>query len=46
MRNLNFMFLAFTVFWGCEDEELSNDNPSISLVGNWNVNLEIFESSS
>ena len=46
MRNLVFMFLAFTVFWGCENEELPNDNPSASLVGNWNVNLEIIEGSS
>ena len=42
MRNIIFMFLILTVFFGCEDEEASNDTSDLSLVGNWNVNLEIF----
>jgi len=46
MRNIIFMFLILTVFFGCEDEEASNDTSDLSLVGNWNVNLEIFEGSS
>ena len=46
MRNLIFMLLILTVFFGCEDEEASNDTLDLSLVGNWDVNLEIFEGSS
>ena len=46
MKNLIFMILTFTVFFGCEDDEVSNDIPELNLVGNWNVNLEIFEGSS
>ena len=46
MRNLIFTFLILTVFFGCEDEEASNDISDLSLVGNWDVNLEIFEESS
>ena len=46
MRNLIFMSLILTVFFGCEDEEASNDTSNLSLVGNWNINLEIFEGSS
>ncbi len=46
MKNLIFMILIFTVFFGCEDDEVSNDIPELNLVGNWNVNLEIFEGSS
>ena len=45
MRNLIFMFLILIVFFGCEDEEASNDTSDLSLLGNWNVNLEIFEGS-
>ena len=40
------MFLSLTFFFGCEDEEASNDTLDLSLVGNWDVNLEIFEGSS
>ena len=46
MKNLIFILLIFTVFFGCEDDEASNDTPELNLVGNWNVNLEIFEGSS
>ena len=46
MKNLIFTILIFTVFFGCEDDEASNDTPELNLVGNWNVNLEIFEGSS
>tara|TARA_B100000945_G_scaffold269907_1_gene231017 strand:+ start:747 stop:1382 length:636 start_codon:yes stop_codon:yes gene_type:complete len=46
MKNLIFMFLAITIFFGCEEKEDSNDTPDFNLVGNWNVNLEIFEGSS
>ena len=45
MRNSIFMFLILIVFFGCEDDEASNDNSDLNLVGNWNVNLEIFEGS-
>ena len=46
MKNLIFILLICTVFFGCEDDEVSNDIPELNLVGNWNVNLEIFEGSS
>ena len=46
MRNLIFMFLILTVFFRCENQEASNDTSELNLVGNWNVNLEIFESNS
>ena len=46
MRNLIFRFLTLIVFFGCEDEEASNVTSDLSLVGNWDVNLEIFEGSS
>ena len=46
MRNLIFMFLILTFFFGCENEEASNDTSDLNLVGNWNINLEIFEGSS
>ena len=46
MKNLIFMFLTLATFFGCEDEEASNNTPELNLVGNWNVNLEIYDSSS
>ena len=46
MKNLIFMFLTLATFFGCEDEEASNNIPELNLVGNWNVNLEIYDSSS
>ena len=39
MKNLIFMFLILATFFGCEDEEASKE---INLVGNWNVNIEIY----
>ena len=41
MRNLIFRFLTLIVFFGCEDEEASNVTSDLSLVGNYDVNLEI-----
>ena len=42
MKNLIFMFLTLATFFGCEDEEASNNTPELNLVGNWNVNIEIY----
>ena len=39
MKNLIFMFLILATFFGCEDEEASKE---LNLVGNWNVNIEIY----
>tara|TARA_B100001248_G_scaffold258708_1_gene243433 strand:+ start:3294 stop:3497 length:204 start_codon:yes stop_codon:yes gene_type:complete len=46
MINLVFTYLILTIFFRYEDEEASNDTSGWSLVGNWDVNLEIFEGSS
>ena len=39
MKNLIFMFLTLATFFGCEDKEASKE---LNLVGNWNVNIEIY----
>ena len=39
MKNLIFMFLILATFFGCEDKEASKE---LNLVGNWNVNIEIY----
>ena len=39
MKNLIFMFLILATFFGCEDDEASKE---LNLVGNWNVNIEIY----
>ena len=39
MKNLTFMFLILATFFGCEDEEASKE---LNLVGNWNVNIQIY----
>ncbi len=39
MKNLTFMFLILATFFGCEDKEASKE---LNLVGNWNVNIEIY----
>ena len=39
MKNLIFIFLTLATFFGCEDKEASKE---LNLVGNWNVNIEIY----